>query len=572
MSSKVLLQQLDVMVEAPNGVENLRDLILELAVRGKLVSQDSSDEPASVLLTKITQLTERNAALGRRTSPSPLAEPEDSKPFEIPLTWAWTRLEEIGIISPRNDLLDDLVVGFCPMALLPEAYGGTVGHEERRWRDVKRGYTHFVDGDVVMAKITPCFQNGKAAVMRGLPGGAGAGTTELHVFRPVDGTVVPEYILVFLKSPRFVAGGVQTMTGTAGQQRVSREYFARAPLPLPPLAEQRRIATKVSELMARCDELEGRQQRCAEARARLNRSALHHLTAADDDASLVAHWQRLSENFGLLYDTPEAVAELRQTILQLAVRGKLAPQQPAEEPASVLIARIAAERGRLIQSGRMGKLRALEPVSPGDRTFAAPAGWAWVRIGDIATVVGGIQKSPKRTPKNNHFPYLRVANVQRGALVLDQIHRFELGDGELEQWRLEVGDLLVVEGNGSEDEIGRCARWGGEIEDCVHQNHLIRVRPVLPDMSHFILRYLNSPDGIGAMKRLAVTTSGLYNLSVGKITSIPVPLPPRTEQTRIVAACDQLVALCDQLEAALTESRARAAHLAASILHHLTAA
>lgn len=186
-------------------------------------------------------------------------------------------------------------------------------------------------------------------------------------------------------------------------------------------------------------------------------------------------------------------------------------------------------------------------------------------------ISGGIQKTPRRRPVTNDFPYLRVANVQRDRIDISNLDHFELFDGELERYRLLPGDLLVVEGNGSESEIGRCAMWRGEVDNCVHQNHLIRVRPFADELGYFVLTYLNSPAGIDEMKRLAVTTSGLYNLSVGKISNIAVPLPPLPEQHRIVAKVDQLMALCDELEARLTRSRAKSERLAAALVHHLAA-
>ena len=168
---------------------------------------------------------------------------------------------------------------------------------------------------------------------------------------------------------------------------------------------------------------------------------------------------------------------------------------------------------------------------------------------------GGIQKTQLRRPVKNHFPYLRVANVQRDRLCLDRIERYELSNDEVEKWALRSGDLLVVEGNGSADEVGRCAMWDGSIAPCVFQNHLIRVRPEIAEAAKFIQLFLNSPDGAAEMKRLAITTSGLYNLSVGKIRQIPVPLPPLAEQNRIVARVEELRRLCAHLRQRLTQAR-----------------
>lgn len=151
-------------------------------------------------------------------------------------------------------------------------------------------------------------------------------------------------------------------------------------------------------------------------------------------------------------------------------------------------------------------------------------------------------------------------------MACSDLPEFELFNDELRQYRLKEGDILVVEGNGSAEEIGRCAIWDGRVPNCVYQNHLMRVRPIVTNTSDYIALYLNSPLGINEMKRLAVTSSGLYNLSVGKIRSIPVPLPPLHEQIRIVQKVDELMALCDKLKERLNQANATRSQLAESVV------
>jgi len=191
----------------------------------------------------------------------------------------------------------------------------------------------------------------------------------------------------------------------------------------------------------------------------------------------------------------------------------------------------------------------------------------WSLVDDCFVVTGGIQKTPRRTPRDNAFPYVGVANVYRGRLDLSEVKQFELNEGELEKLRLEENDLLIVEGNGSASEIGRCARWTGELSNCVHQNHIIRCRPGNPAISRFTELYLNSGIAVEAMRELAVTSAGLYNLSVGKIRKIRFPLPPLTEQHRIVAKVDELMALCDDLEVRLTATATTRRQLLEASLH-----
>jgi type I restriction enzyme S subunit len=194
-----------------------------------------------------------------------------------------------------------------------------------------------------------------------------------------------------------------------------------------------------------------------------------------------------------------------------------------------------------------------------------PAGWTMTTVKEIAEIRGGIQKQPKRKPGHNAYPYLRVANVLRGRLDLADIHRMELFDRELPLYRLQPDDLLIVEGNGSLAEIGRSALWTGEIADCVHQNHIIRVRVTKAD-PHYVNVYWNSPQGSGAASESAVTTAGLHSLSVKKIAGLNVPLPPLREQHEIVRRVDALFKLADAIEQRVSAATQRADKLTQAVL------
>lgn len=285
MKNELLLANLDRLLETPASISRLRRFILDLAVRGKLVPQDPSDEPASELLKQIAKEKARLVKAGKIRTPKaipPLAE----TPFPIPSNWCWSQLAEIGVLSPRNEAPDTLEASFVPMPLIAAEYGVANQHEVRSWGEIKKGYTHFAEGDVGLAKITPCFENGKSAVFRNLTGGIGAGTTELHIVRPLF--VDQDYILLFLKSPHFIESGIPKMTGTAGQKRVPTEYFAHSPFPLPPLAEQHRIVAQVDELMALCDRLEVSLATADDARRRLLEALLAEALAPADARELEA--------------------------------------------------------------------------------------------------------------------------------------------------------------------------------------------------------------------------------------------------------------------------------------------
>ena len=219
--------------------DQLKKSILQYAVEGKLVPQDKNDEPASVLLEKI--MAEKEKLIKEKKI-------KKEKPFDIPDSWEWCRLGEVVQLNPRNKLDENLEVSFIPMTLISDGYSNSHASEKRKWQDVKSGFTHFAESDIGIAKITPCFQNKKSVVFKKLINGFGAGTTELHILRIYSETIFNEYLLWFCKTGFFIEGGVKAFTGTAGQQRVGKDYLNNLAFPLPPFAEQKRIVEKIEEI------------------------------------------------------------------------------------------------------------------------------------------------------------------------------------------------------------------------------------------------------------------------------------------------------------------------------------
>ena len=251
-----IAEWMDDLFTAPADLASLRESVLQLAVRGRLVPQDKGDEPVNPELDRIARGVRQVHANSNGKHPRTTELDGSMSMKKLPSGWAWARTTVLGVLNPRNKADDDTMTSFCPMSSIPTDHRNRVTFETRRWGDIRKGYTHFADGDVVVAKITPCFQNRKSCVMSGLEGGIGAGTTELYVVRVNTHIVLPGYLLLFYKSPDFLEDGVAVMTGTAGQQRVPRDYLEHTPLPVPPLAEQHRIIAKVDELMGLIDRLE----------------------------------------------------------------------------------------------------------------------------------------------------------------------------------------------------------------------------------------------------------------------------------------------------------------------------
>ena len=251
----------------------LKKSILQEAVQGKLVSQDPNDEPASVLLERIRAEKQRlikegkikkdkhesvifrrdNSHYEKRGSEEVCIDEE--LPFDIPSSWEWCRIGSLFQVNPRNDISDDTDVGFIPMALIKDGFRNEHTFEERKWKNIKSGFTHFADGDIVVAKITPCFQNRKSAIISQLPSGIGAGTTELHVIRDVTSMLFMQYFLLICKTNDFIENGVKNFSGTAGQQRIGKDYISNYLVSIPPINEQVRIVDTVMKAFSNIDDL-----------------------------------------------------------------------------------------------------------------------------------------------------------------------------------------------------------------------------------------------------------------------------------------------------------------------------
>ena len=245
-------ENFDLLFTTEYSIEQLKQTILQLAVMGKLVKQDQNDEPASELLKHIVEKKARLVKDGVIKKPKFLPEKNlyENTFTSLPDNWILTNLASLAEINPRNNMIDDSIfVSFVPMTLIHREYLDKHEAETKTWAEVKKGFTHFANNDIGVAKITPCFENSKACVFQNLTNHVGAGTTELHIVRPIVG-LDSEYVLIYFKSPVFLKTGEAHMTGTAGQKRLPKEFVEYFNFPLPPLNEQRRIVKKVNQLFS----------------------------------------------------------------------------------------------------------------------------------------------------------------------------------------------------------------------------------------------------------------------------------------------------------------------------------
>lgn len=536
-----LLDQFEILADAPGGVQRLRELILQLAVTGRLGTGDERDEPAKVLFNRILSSSSHKKPLSDKR-----IDLDINDPIDIPCNWIWTTLESISQINPRNDGIDDETeVSFLPMEVIPQGFKGDYERRYRLWRDVKAGFTHIADNDVIVAKITPCFQNRKSIVVKGLLSGFGAGTTELHVIRTNPNQINPYYVLLFLKSPNFIQDGIINMTGSAGQKRVPKNYLTKSSFPLPPVAEQHRIVEKVDSLMALCDDLEAKQTQKYSHLVKLGTGSLNALQQSTTEEELHRWWGHLQTNFGLIFDCPENVEALRQTVLQLAVTGRLGTGDDGDEDASKLLERIFLKRTEL----KKNKKTVNNDIANGEveSLYDIPDSWEWAFLGSLSEIIE-YGSSVKSHSDSNGIPILRMNNLVNGKINFSQLKYVDNDIEGLPKLYLRKGDLLFNRTN-SYELVGKTSIFDRESFSFTFASYLIRIRlfdEVAPEYVNLAMNswYYRKTQ----IEPKIVQQCGQANFNGTKLRETLIPLPPFDEQRRIVEKVDNFMSLCDLLE------------------------
>ncbi len=561
---KFIYDNFDLLFDKAGSVDAFKKLILEMAVRGKLVPQDPNDEPASFLIEKIFKEKEKLIQEGELKKEKPLPPiKEDEILFELPGGWEWIRLGEVVIFNPRNKLEDDLEVSFIPMKLIEQGFTNKHSYEVKIWKDIKNGFTHFTENDVVLAKITPCFENRKSAIMTNLKNAFGAGTTELHVMRTIENLLDPEYLLIVVKTQRFLDEGVRSYTGTAGQQRISRAFCMNYNMPLPPLNEQKRIVQKIDEIFEMIPKFQEALEQRVNYKRQLNQTSLNTLTNTSSREEFIKSVQFVVSNFDSLYDTTGNIKELRQAILTLAVQGKLLPQDPNDEPASILLEKIQKEKEQLIKEGVLKKEKPLSPIKEGEIPYVLPKSWKWVRLKEICYNFG--QKIPR-----NIFTYIDVGSIdQKNGTIKETLSLIKPEDAPSRARKIVNTGTLIYS-------TVRPYLLNIAIVDkkFVYEPIASTAFAVMNPFNEVEVRYLYY------YLRSNIFTSYVSTQMVGmaypaindaNLFKGYFPLPPFNEQMRIVEKIDMLLALCGDLENRIADCNGFSEQLVDTVIHEVVA-
>ena len=486
----------------------LMGAILQLAMQGKIVEQRPEEGTGEELYQKIRFEKDRLIRQGAlKKSKKSEAISDDEKPFDIPESWKWVRVEDIAILNPKNDLDDNIDTSFIPMTLVDDAFSNHHTSESRKWGEIKKGFSHFAEGDIGVAKITPCFQNRKSVIFRDLVNGYGAGTTELSIVRPFKNHCSPEYLLYIFKSELFINNGVKSFTGTAGQQRIHKDYLRQFVIPLPPLAEQKRIVAKIEELMPFVEQY-------AAASTKLN--------------TLIATFPEM----------------MKKSILQEAVQGKLVPQDPNDEPASLLLKKIAEEKKRLVKEGKIKKQKPLPEITEDQIPFDIPESWEWVRLGTVITdtEAGKSPQCKNRPAKDEEWGVIKTTAIQDGYFLKEENKVLPEGFEIKESQIIHAEDLLITRA-GPQNRTGITCIVNEEPERLILSDKTVRLAYVKGLVNHKYLMYVIKSPAVQSF--VSATKSGMaasqVNISQDKMKLFIIPLPPLGEQDRIVNALDRVL-------------------------------
>lgn len=523
MTANDLIAAFETLADAPDGVKRLRELVLQLAVRGKLVAQHSAEESPNLALQRIERARARLVKTGELRKPKPLPPVDVAEaPADIPSTWVWARLDQLPLFPLTDgdwvESKDQDPGGPVRLTQLADVGVNEFRDRSDRFMNVataqRLNCTYLQTGDVLIARLPSPI--GRACIFPGLPQPA-VTVVDVAVARFND-EVNPQYVVHALNSS-LVRDQVEAYGKGATRFRVATGHLRQVYLPVPPLAEQHRIVARVEELMGLLDRLDAARTTRDEVRRAARDAALAALRDAEDTDAVEAAWGRIAREMDTLFTYPEDVGPLRQAVLDLGVSGRLVPC----DVRWVLLADLLRE-----------------PLSNG-----------------------------RSVPDGGGYPVLRLTAL-RGSVV-DTSHRklgaWNADDGR--RFRIEAGDLLVVRGNGSKDLVAR-ACMVETTEDVAFPDTAIRLRPNLDVLSHRYLFYAwEAPSTRTRLEQRAKTTAGIWKVSQADLYGVKLPVAPLDQQHRIVAKVDTLMSLCDALEARLAAARDIQAQFAAAAVHHL---
>jgi type I restriction enzyme S subunit len=548
------------------GVKKLRELILDLAVRGLLVPQDPNDESVSVLVNRISAAREQSINAGAIKKPKELPTiTEEETIFNIPTTWTYHRLGEIATItrgitfpaSEKSRILEDGRVACLRTSNVQDTI---------EWDDllfikkeyIKREDQYLLQGDIVISMANSRELVGKVAMVASPPASKSTFGGFLAVIRTK--WLSPDFLMCQLRSPAIRQSLIESASQTTNIANISMGKLNPLVIGVPPLAEQHRIVAKVDELMALCDILEQQQEDSVQAHETLVEVLLEALTDAIDADTFQAASQRILENFDVLFTTQHSIEKLKETILQLAVMGKLVPQDPNDESASALIEKVVTERRHLIASGVIKKSRRLaNQLENSSFNLPLPESWCWVSLAEIGHDWG--QKVP-----DNEFTYIDVGAINKDRGLIQDYNILDPESAPSRARKLVKKDSVIY--STVRPYLLNIAVIQSDINpEPIVSTAFAVIHPLGGISSSYVSNYLRSNIFIQYVESCQ-TGIAYPAINDKQFFSGLIALPPLAEQYRIVAKVDELMALCDQLKESLQQAQQTQIDLADAVVEN----
>ncbi len=529
-------ENFELLTDAPNAVPKLREIILKLAVQGKLVRQDPTDESASVLLAKIQAYREQLS--------------EQKKLQQI---------KQFPVINNRE--IDFTIPDNWKIARLGELFDFTYGKSlPEKSRDNSGCYPVYGSNGIVGHHNT--FLTSEPSLIIGRKGSSGAINIASQPFWAIDTTyyVTPPKGIDLLFSYYLLKSlELEKLDKSTAIPGLNRHDAYILPLAMPPTKEQKRIVEKCDRLLSFCNQIEVKQRKRLESIVKINESAIAQLLSSQNPDEFSQHWEGICNNFDLLYSIPETIPKLRQAILQLAVQGKLVRQDPNDEPASVLLEKIQLIKKQLIKKKQIEKGTSSKAIALDEIPYNFPKTWEWIQLGQLVLLMdAGWSPACKQYPTKNSDTWgvLKTTAVQNLNYQWAEHKELPQNLNPRPEYEVKVGDILITRA-GPKNRVGICClvkdtRPKLMMSDKIIRFHLIE-ELLFPD---FVVLSLNagfSQSYIESQK--SGMAESQMNISQVKLRTTPVPIPPLAEQKRIVAKVDRLMSLCDTLEAKLKEAR-----------------
>lgn len=537
------------------GIKKMRELILELAVRGKLVPQDPNDEPASELLKRIAAEKAELVKQGKIKKQKPLPEiSEEEKPFELPVGWEWVQISEIGHDWGQKTPDEDFT--YIDVGSINKEYGIIEEPSILSAKDAPSRARKIVQkGTVIYSTVRPYLLN--IAIIESVFSPEPIASTAFAIIHPYT-AMNANFIYYYLRSPVFINYVESCQTGVAYPAINDKQFFSGI-IAVPPSSEQARITKKIKELMSLCDQLEQHSLTSLGAHQQLVETLLTTLTDSQNADELAENWARISEHFDTLFTTEASIDALKQTILQLAVMGKLVPQDPNDEPASELLKRIAQEKAQLVKDGKIKKQKPLPPISDEEKPFELPDGWVWCRVSEVAMFTTSGSRDWAKYYSESGALFVTMGNLSKDSYDLRMDHRRYVNppeNGEGLRTKLEPFDLIIsITGD-----VGNLGLIPEDLGLAYINQHSCLLRFVPICRNYYFPELMRSPL---AKLQFNAPQRGIKNsFRLSDVETMVIPLPPYKEQILIAEKIRGLMNICDVIRASIQSAQQTQLHLA----------